>query len=588
MTMKYYAILTNQGAARLANATMLGSKLNLTQMAVGDANGVLPTPNPAQTKLINQKRIAPLNLLSVDPNNQSQIIAEQIIPEDEGGFWIREIGLYDDKGVLIAVANCPETYKPQLQEGSGRTQTIRMILVVTNTKAITLKIDPSVVLATRKYVDDKISKHEQSRRHPDASLTAKGFVQLSSATDSQSETEAATPKAVKIAYDLARGKYTAQDATTTRKGIVQLSSAINSTSEILAATPKAVKAAYDLAAGKAPVSHTHPWSQITGVPAASLTAKGTVQLSSAINSTSEILAATPKAVKAAYDLAAGKAPVSHTHPWSQITGVPAASLTAKGTVQLSSAINSTSEILAATPKAVKAAYDLAAGKAPVSHTHPWSQITGVPAASLTAKGTVQLSSAINSTSEILAATPKAVKAAYDLANGKQPADATLTALAGLATAADRLPYFTGADRAALATLTAIGRAIIAKGSIKDVLNYLGLGEAAKRNVGTGTNQIPDMGSFTLSVSGTGYQKLPSGFILQWGSIGAPGIAQDVVTHFPIAFPNRCLRVLVSQDYTPDSGAVGYIACAGFSPDPVKFISRASTPGLGASFLALGC
>ncbi|EQO99419.1 hypothetical protein G839_01670, partial [Escherichia coli HVH 187 (4-4471660)] len=157
---------------------------------------------------------------------------------------------------------------------------------------------------------------------------------------------------------------------------------------------------------------------------------------------------------------------------------PDATLTAKGFTQLSSATNSTSETLAATPKAVKAAYDLAAGKAPVSHTHPWSQITGVPAASLTAKGTVQLSSAINSTSEILAATPKAVKAAYDLANGKQPADATLTALAGLATAADRLPYFTGADRAALATLTAIGRAIIAKGSIKDVLNYLGLGEGS--------------------------------------------------------------------------------------------------------------
>ncbi|MDF8632961.1 hypothetical protein OU612_10650 [Escherichia coli] len=126
------------------------------------------------------------------------------------------------------------------------------------------------------------------------------------------------------------------------------------------------------------------------------------------------------------------------------------------------------------------------------------------------------------------------------------------------------------------------------GTVPTALANLGLGEAAKKNVGTGTNQIPDMGSFTLSVSGTGYQKLPSGFILQWGSIGAPGIAQDVVTHFPIAFPNRCLRVLVSQDYTPDSGSVGYIACAGFSPDPVKFISRASTPGLGASFLALGC
>ncbi|HBD2338474.1 TPA: phage tail protein [Escherichia coli] len=156
MTAKYFAILTNQGAARLANAAALGTKLNLTQMAVGDANGTLPTPDPAQTKLVNQKRIAPLNLLTVDPANTSQIIAEQIIPENEGGFWIREIGLYDADGILIAVANCPETYKPQLQEGSGRTQTIRMILIVSSTSAITLKIDPSVVLATRQYVDDKI------------------------------------------------------------------------------------------------------------------------------------------------------------------------------------------------------------------------------------------------------------------------------------------------------------------------------------------------------------------------------------------------------------------------------------------------
>ena len=279
----------------------------------------VPTPDPAQTKLINQKRIAPLNLLTVDPANTSQIIAEQIIPENEGGFWIREIGLYDDDGILIAVANCPETYKPQLQEGSGRTQTIRMILIVSSTSAITLKIDPAVVLATRQYVDDKI-------------IEVKGY-----------------------ADDLMK-----------------------------------------------------------------------------------------KHVEAA-------------NPHKQ--------------------------------------YPLIAN---------------------------------------------ALKEMVD---------------AGLA---------------------------------GDVLKNLGLGEAAKRNVGTGANQIPDMGSFTLSVSGTGYQKLPSGFILQWGSIGAPGIAQDVVTHFPIAFPNRCLRVLVSQDYTPDSGAVGYIACAGFSPDPVKFISRASTPGLGASFLALGC
>ncbi|AUP45783.1 TPA: tail fiber protein [Escherichia coli] len=490
MSTKFYTLLTDIGAAKLASAAALGVPLKITHMAVGDGGGTLPTPGAKQTALVNEKRRAALNMLYIDPQNSSQIIAEQVIPENEGGWWIREVGLFDESGALIAVGNCPESYKPQLAEGSGRTQTVRMVLITSSTDNIILKIDPAVVLATRKYVDDKISEHEQSRRHPDASLTAKGFTQLSSATNSESEILAATPKAVKAAYDLAAGKASASHthpwnqitgvpaASLTVKGTVQLSSATNSTSETQAATPKAVKAVYDLAAGKAPVSHTHPWNQITDVPAASLTVKGTVQLSSATNSTSETQAATPKAVKAAYDLAAGKAPVSHTHPWSQITDVPAASLTVKGTVQLSSATNSTSETQAATPKAVKAAYDLAAGKAPVSHTHPWSQISDVPAASLTVKGTVQLSSATNSTSETQAATPKAVKAVYDLANGKQPADATLTALAGLATAADKLPYFTGNDTASLTTLTNVGRNILAKASTQAVIQYLGLSDAS--------------------------------------------------------------------------------------------------------------
>ncbi|HFE6850696.1 TPA: phage tail protein, partial [Klebsiella pneumoniae] len=378
MSTKFYTLLTDIGAAKLASAAALGVPLKITHMAVGDGGGTLPTPDAKQTALVNEKRRAALNMLYIDPQNSSQIIAEQVIPENEGGWWIREVGLFDESGALIAVGNCPESYKPQLAEGSGRTQTVRMVLITSSTDNITLKIDPAVVLATRKYVDDKISEHEQSRRHPDASLTAKGFTQLSSAT----------------------------------------------------------------------------------------------------NSESEILAATPKAVKAAYDLAAGKASASHTHPWNQITDVPAASLTVKGTVQLSSATNSTSETQAATPKAVKAAYDLAAGKAPVSHTHPWSQITDVPAASLTVKGTVQLSSATNSTSETQAATPKAVKAVYDLANGKQPADATLTALAGLATAADKLPYFTGNDTASLTTLTNVGRNILDKASTQAVIQYLGLSDAS--------------------------------------------------------------------------------------------------------------
>jgi len=161
MTTKYYALLTNQGAAKLANATALGTKLQITEMAVGDGGGTLPTPNASQTALVGEKRRAALNSLSVDAANSSQIIAEQIIPENEGGFWIREIGLFDADGVMIAVANCAETYKPQLQEGSGRTQTVRMIIIVNSTDAVTLKIDPSVVLATRQYVDNGVIEAKQ-------------------------------------------------------------------------------------------------------------------------------------------------------------------------------------------------------------------------------------------------------------------------------------------------------------------------------------------------------------------------------------------------------------------------------------------
>jgi phage-related tail fiber protein len=156
MTTKFFAVLTNLGAAKLANVTALGTQLQITHMAVGDGGGALPIPNPAQTQLIGEKRRAALNSLSIDAANSSQIIAEQVIPETDGGWWIREIGLFDKDGVLIAIANCPETYKPQLQEGSGRTQTVRMVLIVSSTEAVTLKIDPSVVLATRKYVDDKV------------------------------------------------------------------------------------------------------------------------------------------------------------------------------------------------------------------------------------------------------------------------------------------------------------------------------------------------------------------------------------------------------------------------------------------------
>ncbi|HBM9653169.1 TPA: phage tail protein [Escherichia coli] len=246
MSTKFKTVITTAGAAKLAAATAPGGrKVNITTMAVGDGGGKLPVPDAGQTGLIHEVWRHALNKISQDKRNSNYIIAELVIPPEVGGFWMRELGLYDDAGTLIAVANMAESYKPALAEGSGRSQTCRMVIIVSSVASVALTIDTTTVMATQDYVDDKIAEHEQSRRHPDASLTAKGFTQLSSATNSTSETLAATPKAVKAAYDLANGKYTAQDATTARKGLVQLSSATNSDSETLAATPKAVKSAYD-------------------------------------------------------------------------------------------------------------------------------------------------------------------------------------------------------------------------------------------------------------------------------------------------------------------------------------------------------
>jgi len=246
MTVKYKTVITIAGAIKLAAATVPnGKKVNFTAMAIGDGGGTLPVPDPNQTKLVNEVWRHSLNKISQDKKNKNYVVAELLIPPETGGFWMREMGLYDDTGTLIAVGNMAESYKPALAEGSGRAQTVRMVIMVSDIESVELTIDTSTVMATQDYVDDKIAEHEQSRRHPDATLNAKGFTQLSNATDSASESVAATPKAVKAAYDLAKAKYTAQDATTAQKGIVQLSNATNSSSDSLAATPKAVKAVSD-------------------------------------------------------------------------------------------------------------------------------------------------------------------------------------------------------------------------------------------------------------------------------------------------------------------------------------------------------
>ena len=430
-TRKFKTVITDTGAKKLAQAAAPdGKPVRLTHMAVGDGGGTLPTPDSKQTRLVHEVWRHTVNRVILDATHQNRIIAELLIPPETGGFWIREIGVFDENGDLIAVGNTAESYKPIVAEGSGRAQTFRTILTVSSTATVALTVNNTMVMATVDYVDDKLKEHEQSRRHPDASLTAKGFVQLSSATNSVSETQAATPKAVKAAYDIANGKYTAQDASTTRKGLVQLSSATNSTSETQAATPKAVKAAYDLANAKYTAQD------------ATTAQKGIVQLSSATNSTSETLAATSKAVKAVMDETNKKAPLNSP----ALTGTPTTPTARQGTNNTQ--IASTAFVMAAIAALVDSSPD-----------------------------------ALNTLNELAAALGNDPNFATTMTNalaGKQPKDATLTALAGLATAADRFPYFTGNDVASLATLTKIGRDILAKSTVAAVIEYLGLQETVNR------------------------------------------------------------------------------------------------------------
>ncbi|MGU8111822.1 phage tail-collar fiber domain-containing protein [Serratia marcescens] len=203
---KYKAIITTAGAAKIAAASAGGTQLKIVSMAVGDGNGTLPTPDPAQTKLVNEKYRAALNGLTIDKALKNHILAEMIIPANRGGWWLREMGLYDEAGTLIAVSNMAESYKPKLEEGSGRTQTLRMILIVSSTEAVQVIAGGDTVLATKDFVADAIAAHEKTRNHPDASTTAKGLVQLSSATTSTDETKASTPKALKTVSDASMKK----------------------------------------------------------------------------------------------------------------------------------------------------------------------------------------------------------------------------------------------------------------------------------------------------------------------------------------------------------------------------------------------
>ncbi|HGC4401969.1 TPA: tail fiber protein [Escherichia coli] len=443
--------MTDAGRQELVNANKTGTnKVEIVSVGLGSRYYVTST---SQTNITDEiKRLTTIGGKVVSPDT-IHVTAKD---DSKDEYVVHTIGLYTNKGTLFAVYSQEQAIINKASStialissdiaiktldtknitfgdiefiNPPATETVVGVARFANEQEIDAGTDDSLAVSAKR-LKQAIVKHEQSRNHPDATLTSKGFVQLSSATNSTSETLAATPKAVKEAYDLANAKYTAQDATTARKGIVQLSSATNSDSETLAATPKAVKAAYDLANAKYTAQD------------ATTARKGIVQLSSATNSTSETLAATSKAVKVVMDETNKKAPLNSP----ALSGTPTTPTAPKGTNNTQ--IASTAYVMAAIAALVDSSPD-----------------------------------ALNTLNELAAALGNDPNFATTMTNalaGKQPKDATLTALAGLATAADRFPYFTGNDVASLATLTKVGRDILAKSTVAAVIEYLGLQETVNR------------------------------------------------------------------------------------------------------------
>ncbi|EAR9995351.1 phage tail protein [Salmonella enterica] len=204
---KFKTIITDYGKQRLIAAMSPGgTKLTLTQMAVGDGGGNPTNPDTTSTALVNEVWRAAVNSVTVDKKHPNIIIVELLIPAEVGGFWVREAGIYDEFNKLVAICSLPASEKPLLEQGSGRAQTVRMTLIVSDTSIVNITIDSTTIMATNEYVDNSLEEHEKSRNHPDATLTEKGFTKLYSGVASIDETMAATPKAVKIAMDNASAR----------------------------------------------------------------------------------------------------------------------------------------------------------------------------------------------------------------------------------------------------------------------------------------------------------------------------------------------------------------------------------------------
>ncbi|MEJ9294917.1 phage tail protein [Gallibacterium anatis] len=465
MAKQYYSVLTDYGTQMIASAIARKQPLQITQMAVGDGEGRTPTPDSRKTGLVREMHRADISAISVDPRNDKQIIFELTIPENVGGFWIREMGIFDNQNRLVAYANCPDSFKPELTSGSGKVQVVRMILLVSSSDAITLKVDDSVIFATRGQLTPKaitattknaVDETGHSHEIDKASTSQAGIVELDSSINSKAENKAATPKAVKTAYDKAKaaddnantrvskngGEMTgglklkanygvpekkwdysgfyAGSATLNNEYLPYFQIHIGSYGGNTAGYAKSL--GFDLIDYKAYVMNWNSEGEYAGKKEI-LTE---LHRSDSVTSTSSNTVATSKAVKTAYDKAVdgvNKANAAQTAANNAQTTANAAIPSSKKSDSVTSASSET----VATSKAVKTAYDKAVdgvNKANAAQTAANNAQTTASAAIPSSKKSDSVTSASSDT----VATSKAVKDAYDKAvDGVNKANAAQTA-----------------------------------------------------------------------------------------------------------------------------------------------------------------
>ncbi|EOZ0606286.1 phage tail protein [Escherichia coli] len=626
MSTKFYTLLTDIGAAKLASAAALGVPLKITHMAVGDGGGTLPTPDAKQTALVNEKRRAALNMLYIDPQNSSQIIAEQVIPENEGGWWIREVGLFDESGALIAVGNCPESYKPQLAEGSGRTQTVRMVLITSSTDNITLKIDPAVVLATRKYVDDKVlelkvyvddlmAKHlaaqdPHSQYAPKASPTFTGTPKAPTPAAGNNTTQVATTAFVQAALTaLING------APATLDTLKEIAAAINNDPNFSTTINNAL-------ALKAPLSSP----ALTGTPTAPTAAQSvnntqiatTAFVKSAIaamvgsapaaldtlNELAAALGNDPNFATTMLNALAGKQPLDNT--LTNLSGKDVAGLLAYlglGTLQ-SSFTDKTGKIAlnggwglgikADQVSGTMAALDVSRFDyfAPADNIGPYpgQWAGGISFANSGSTGWQICGASLGSIPDFsvrIKTSQTAFSDWYKLYHtGFKPTPADINAIqrdacdvAGFISNNQQDPYMRHSASNNIIQLAT-------RQFVSQSISSLSLGTAATKNVGTGAGQIPDMSSFT---SGTGWASLPGGTIIQWGIAASGQIGDPQTINFPVPFTNySTVQLVASYDNAGASGAPYSFAAQPISNTQFKLLnSTSSSAVIYARWIAIG-